>query len=455
MRFVIFAIALATGCTTGGERELDAGGDAGIFGFDAGRFDAGRFDAGRFDAGRLDAGSVDGGEDAGSSAFDAGELDAGFDAGRHDAGPPTTTIRIRYAGRPGAITIRGAGGPFSWTADTPTAVESSGVYVYETTQITARTEWKPRSGTDWARGPNYHVEPGDTIEVEPHFVENARGRVIELDSSFDSAFIDSPRVVWAYLPAGYDENTAATYPVVYMHDGQNLFEDALSANGEWEVDETMNAAAEAGRCSDGRWCTNDAECGGAICDTFHEAIVIGVQNGGTERIYEYTPTPTATYGGGGADLYLRALIEELKPIVDAMLRTRSGREDTMILGSSLGGLVSAYAGVRHPEVFGRVGAMSPSTWWDGRMIIDEVGTIPAPPALRALRVYVDSGDSGTSSDGVSDTADLAAAYLAEGYREGVDFHYTVGEGHQHNEASWAIRLPGTFAFLIGPREVHR
>jgi predicted alpha/beta superfamily hydrolase len=407
----------------------------------------------------MPAPGVDAGRDAGrdaASSADATPRDAPpeVDSGEGDAGDPRplTTIRVHYRGRAGAIAIRGGTPPFSWTASVATVEESPGVHVLRTRELAAPAEWKPMLGdAEWSRGPNYHVAPGDTIDVAPHFVA-ASGRVVEFDPAFDSAHVGGPRVVWAYLPPGYDENTAARYPVVYMHDGQNLFDPSLAFGGvEWRVDETMDAAAETGACPDRTTCANDGECGGARCDTFHAAIVIAPANGGADRIDEYTPTVDPTYGGGGADAYLRALIEELKPDVDSRLRTRPEREHTAILGSSLGGLVSAYAGVRRADVFGVVGAMSPSTWWDGRVILDEVASIPSRP-LRALRVYVDSGDGGASMDGAADTADLATAYETAGYVRGTTLRYVLAPGHQHDETSWAMRLPAALDFVLGPRE---
>ena len=138
-------------------------------------------------------------------------------------------------------------------------------------------------------------------------------------------------------------------------------------------------------------------------------------------------------------------------MVDVSLRTRTGRADTAMMGSSLGGLISAHAGVVRSDTFGLIGAMSPSTWWDGTELIGEIGTIPAH-ATRALRVYVDSGDSGDSMDGVTDTASLAAAYRAVGYVEGADFRYVVQPGGEHSEAYWAERLPAALAFLLPRRE---
>lgn len=401
----------------------------------------------RLDARPADAGVDDGGD---AAVTDSGERDARDDA----SAPLVTTLRVRYAGRPGAITIRGSGGPLSWTMGAATTAEAGSVWVWSSTEITEPLEWKPVLGdAEWARGPNYHVEPGDTIEVAPHFVPSAGG-VTALDPDFDSAHVEGPRIVWAYLPPGYDENTAARWPVIYVQDGQNLFDAARAFGGtEWEADETMAAAAETGRCGapTGAACANDGECAPRErCDTFRGAILVAPE-ASPARIDEYTPTLDPTYGGGSADDYLRALTLELAPTVNASLRTRTGPAHTGILGSSLGGLLAAHAGVVRADVFGLVGAMSPSTWWDGRVILDEVAAIPTL-GVRALRVYVDSGDAGSSSDGAADTADLAAAYRAAGYVEGADLQYVLAPGHQHSEAYWAMRLPRALWFLLGPRE---
>lgn len=401
--------------------------------------------------------------DAGAIVRDAqprdaqGELDAQApvdaggaleDATAPDAGVVTTVV-VRYAGMPGAITLRGSGGGLDWAAGVATEPGPDGTFVWTTTALDAPIELKPVLGDEtWARGPNYHLAPGERIEIAPRFAGDG-GRVTTLVAAFASSIVGGVRPVLAYLPASYDENTAARYPVVYMHDGQNLFDPATAAFGvEWQVDEAMDAAASAGLCPDGATvCQNDDACGGARCDTFREAIVIGVGNT-SARMEEYTPTDDPTYGGGRADEYLRALIEELAPMVDAALRTRTGPAETALVGSSLGGLVSSYGGVRHPDVFGLIGAMSPSTWWDGRVILGEVASIPTRPT-RALRVYVDSGDPG---DGSVDTRDLARAYETAGYVDGDDLEYVVAPGHMHREADWALRVPGALRFLLGPRE---
>ena len=402
-------------------------------------------DATTQDAASIDAFVIDSPD---AVAIDASTIDTAS-----DAPASTTVLRIVYpAGH--TITVRGSAAPLSWTIGMRATDVGGGNYEIRLQGLSGTIEFKPLlDDTTWSRGPNYHVDAGDTIEIAPHFTATS-GRYETL-LTWTSTLLGNSRPVYAYLPAAYDENTSAHFPVLYMHDGQNLFDSRLAFGGnEWMVDETMTTAGESGRCPNAALsCSSDGDCGGARCDTWTDTIVIGVGNT-SARIYEYTPTTDpGTPGGGGGDAYLHALITELKPMLDTMLRTRTTRADTAMMGSSLGGLISAHAGVANSDTFGTIGAMSPSTWWSSREIIAEVMGIPSHTS-RALRVYVDSGDAGPSNDDVTDTADLAAAYRGVGYVEGTDFHYTVRAGAQHSEVYWALRLPSALTFMLAPRERH-
>jgi predicted alpha/beta superfamily hydrolase len=285
--------------------------------------------------------------------------------------------------------------------------------------------------------------------------------------------LNNDRAIYAYLPPSYYENTDATFPVVYMHDGQNLWAAlymlAFNQN-PWNVDTAFDNAAEHGTCSSGGvvgWgaqplggtpvtCDGDGMCPSNECRTFPEAIVIGVANTGSNRIYEYTPTTDPMYPqGGGADLYLQMLVQELKPVIDGMLRTRPDVASTALAGSSLGGLVTAYAGLKYPKVYGMVGEFSPSTWWNNDVIVaDVMSTMPSPS--RPLIVYVDSGmDEPTANppidDDEVDTDKLAAAYLGLGYVDGTNFRHVIQPGAVHSETYWAQRFPGAMQLLLGTR----
>jgi predicted alpha/beta superfamily hydrolase len=377
-------------------------------------------------AGAAGGAGLGGSGPGGSSAGGA----AGANGGAGGSTAITTTFRVHYPVPAGhALAIRGDAPMLTWMTGAPMKQADPDLWVYATTAITAPAEVKPLlDDATWSRGPNYHVTPGATVDVYPHFT-TTQGKVTQYAAAFHSQSLPDDRVVWAYLPPTYLENSTAHFPVVYMHDGQNLF-GTPGAFGDWLVDETMDAAAEDG--------------------SIREAIVVGVGNT-PARIYEYTPTYDAsTMDGGGADKYLALLANELKPKIDADLRTLPGRETTALVGSSLGGLVSAYGGLKQPATWGLLGVMSPSTWWDNEVITADVAASKGAP-LKALRVYVDSGDSGPSNDDVTQTKKLADTYGTVGYVQGKDLSYLVQAGGMHNEAYWAQRLPGALAFLVGPR----
>lgn len=374
---------------------------------------------GSFDAGSFDAGTQ----------VDAGITDAGTpDAGSPDAGVVTTVLRVKYPAGTRAVFARGSKPPFNWNTGLPMVQVDAETWTLTVTSLIEDLEWKPLlDDSVWSKGPNYNGQVGEVNEVAPRFFRDG-GEWTRRWPSFSSTLLGNTRGVYVYLPPTYLENSAARLPVVYMHDGQNLFDPAAAFGGvTWGVPQTMDSAA-----SDGR---------------FREAIVVGAENAGGARISEYTPTADPQYGGGNGDLFLRMLVEELKPKVDAELRTLAGRADTVLIGSSLGGLISSYAGVRKSDTFGLIGAMSPSVWWDNRALL---GIVAQTGATRPIRVYVDSGDSGNSNDGVNDTRDLAAAYRSLGYVDGPTLRHVVQPGAIHTESAWASRLPGALEFLLGP-----
>jgi predicted alpha/beta superfamily hydrolase len=427
--------------------------DAGSAGADGGASS----DSGGADAG----GSIESGSDASIAQDAGGGADASADSSTLSAG--TALVRVHYPATTHAVTIRGGAAGLNWTSGMAMAA-SGDTYTVTLTGITTPVEWKPLlDDTTWALGPNYHVASGQTVDVYPHFT-TTRGRVETLIADFHSTVLNDDRVIYAYLPASYAENTDATYPVVYMHDGQNLWAALpdIAFGATWNVDTTFDTASNTGACSAAGvvgWsaqplggtattCTGDSDCTSGECRTFPEAIIIGVANE-ADRIYEYTPTTDpSTPGGGGADLYIQMLVEELKPAIDGMLRTRPDVASTAMAGSSLGGLVTAYAGLKHPEVYGLIAAISPSTWWDDDVLVTDIQSTLAAPQ-RPLIVYVDSGQ-GTVDD-EADTDELAAAYVALGYVQGTNFSHVIQPGAQHSETYWAERFPGAMQLLLGVR----
>ena len=363
--------------------------------------------------------------DAGNPAVDSGLPDAGgsTDAGSMDAGV-VTVLRVRYPAGTQAVSVRGSKTPFNWNSGLPMVKVNDDTWTLSVTTVSEDFEWKPLlDDTTWSKGPNYNGRLGAVNEVAPRFFRD-NGEWSIRWPTFASPLLGNTRGVYVYLPPTYLENAASRMPVVYMHDGQNLFDPAAATFGvTWGVPQTMDSSAGTAR--------------------FREAIIVGPENTNA-RMSEYTPTVDAMYGGGNGDLYLRMLVEELKPKVDAELRTLTGREDTVLIGSSLGGLISSYAGVRKADTFGVIGAMSPSVWWDNKVLLTfvaQTGTV------RPLRVYVDSGDS---NDGTANTVELAGAYRALGYADGSTFKYVLQPGGAHTESAWASRLPAAFEFLLGP-----
>jgi predicted alpha/beta superfamily hydrolase len=253
---------------------------------------------------------------------------------------------------------------------------------------------------------------------------------------FHSEILGNTRNVLVYLPPGYDSEPDARYPVLYMHDGQNLFDAATSFIGvEWNVDETVTRMVEDGEV--------------------RPLIIVGVENT-SQRAFEYTPVPDRARGGGGGDLYARFLVEEVKPFIDERYRTMSDAAHTGIMGSSFGGLASIYTAWTHPDIFTRVGAMSTSYGWAGGHILGFVETHDPPPGAR---VWIDMGTAeypgDANGDGVPDIIEqhrrLRDALLAKGLTLPGTLGYVEDEGAVHNERAWAARFPRALRHLFPAR----
>lgn len=248
---------------------------------------------------------------------------------------------------------------------------------------------------------------------------------------FHSAFLPDDRDVLVWLPPGYASDPNRLYPVLYMHDGQNLFdpETAFQRGEHWRVGETAAALITAGQLD--------------------PLIIVGIYNTGEERLHEYTPTKDLRLGGGLADAYGRLIVDELKPLIDRTYRTRPDADHTGLGGSSLGGLVTLHLGFAHPQVFSRLAVLSPSVWWDRRAILTTVRHARPKPALR---LWVDMGTA-EGRRGLDDARLLKAALVGAGYREGVDLHYAEFEGATHSESAWAERVGPMLKWLFPPLAV--
>ncbi|MBI1193169.1 MAG: hypothetical protein GC205_08340 [Bacteroidetes bacterium] len=262
---------------------------------------------------------------------------------------------------------------------------------------------------------------------------------IEIHEAFPSAYVKA-RNIEIYLPPGYD--STKTYAVCYMHDGQNLFDSKRTFNNvEWGVDEALDSLG-------------------------YDLIVVGIHN--TEfRYQEYMPQkPEAAVqpaleiawvsdsnrfktsrGALQSDAYLRFIVEELKPWVDKRYATSPDRDHTFIMGSSMGGLISAYALGEYPGVFGAAGCLSthlPAL--DGPFL--EYLALGKPSPSLGSRLWMDHGTEGLDSTYAPYQLQADAILLAKGWTRGVDFESRVYENTTHHESDWRTRLPAIFAFLL-------
>jgi predicted alpha/beta superfamily hydrolase len=228
-----------------------------------------------------------------------------------------------------------------------------------------------------------------------------------------------------YLPPHYDPESADRYPVLYLHDGQNVFDRATSFGEEWHVDEFAEQLIAAGE--------------------IEPLIVVAIFNTGEHRVDEYTPTPSADIGRGGhADDYGKMLVEELKPFIDITYKTLPSAASTALGGSSLGGLLTMWLGIRYPTAFGRLAVMSPSVWWDDRILLHEVEALPGK---LPLRIWLDAGTA-EGTDTLMNARALRDALVAKGWSIGDDLAYLEEQGGEHNEQSWGMRVERVLKFLF-------
>ena len=244
------------------------------------------------------------------------------------------------------------------------------------------------------------------------------------------------RKVRVWLPPGYREGNGR-YAVLYMWDGQNLFDEATSFAGEWRVDETCTSLIEAGR--------------------IQPFLVVGIDHAGPARREEYTPW-SGPRGPGEGDVLLKKVVEVLKPRIDTDYRTLPDRQNTGIAGSSLGGLMTVYAMYSRREIFSRAGAFSPVLDWRGERVVPWVAERRKPDT----RFYADmgglesghfvDGDGNGTADSIDGIRELREALIVQGFQEGTDLLVVEDPEAQHNEAAWAARLPAALEFLFPPAD---
>lgn len=248
----------------------------------------------------------------------------------------------------------------------------------------------------------------------------AADNVFILAEDFSIPQLNRQRRIWMYLPPDY-ATSGKSYPVLYMQDGQNLFDANTSFGQEWQVDEALNQLFSQGD---------------------EGIIVVGIDNGGGDRLNEYTPWSNPSYGGGQGAEYVDFIVETLKPHIDLNYRTRPQREFTGIMGSSLGGLISMYAVIQHQEVFSKAGIFSPSFWFTNDIydLVDEIGK------KEDLRIYL-LGGINESQDMVPDLNRMYSQLENEGFQEEGLRLVTHADG-QHSEWYWAREFSSAYQWLF-------
>lgn len=249
----------------------------------------------------------------------------------------------------------------------------------------------------------------------------ANAQVQMLTDSFYLPHLYRYRRIWLYLPPDYQSQPQKRYPVIYMHDGQNLFDNLTAFAGEWQVDESMSQLHAEGD---------------------HGAIIVGIDNAGHDRVFEYSPWLNPSYGGGQGDFYINSIVYTLKPYIDQHYRTDTSRAGTAMIGSSMGGLISQYGAMRYQNVFSKVGVFSPSFWFHSN-IYAQVGDVGRQQAMR-FYYYAGGAESASMVTQVSQMNNLMA-------QNGFSTHelkLTIRSDGQHSESYWAAAFKPAYLWLF-------
>ena len=246
-----------------------------------------------------------------------------------------------------------------------------------------------------------------------------------IDTAFFIPQLNRTRRVWIYLPPSYS-SSAKKYPVIYMHDGQNVFDDATSFSGEWGVDEAIDT----------------------LVSKTKESIVVGIDNGGDKRLNEYCPydfslngiaaNNKSNVGEGGR--YVDFLVKTLKPFIDKRYRTLKDSKNTFTAGSSMGGLISMYAVLKYPKVFGGAGVFSPA-FWVGPKIFDD---IKAKGKKVKAKIYFYAGDE----EGETMVPMTIRAFNEMHRLSKSKMATVIRSGGKHNELRWRVEFPLFYEWMM-------
>jgi predicted alpha/beta superfamily hydrolase len=246
---------------------------------------------------------------------------------------------------------------------------------------------------------------------------------IEAQNRYSTFEINAPQLqtkkkIWVYLPLNYEKSTQK-YPVIYMHDAQNLFDKDFSFGGEWNIDETLDSLKA-------------------------KVIVIGIEHGNEKRFEELTPYKNEKRGGGNADAYLEFIVKTVKPLIDSTYKTKANVKNTCIWGSSLGGLLSFYAALKYPNVFGKVGCFSPAFWINKEEIFKKMENTPK----FNTKIYLLCGDNENKGNMVGDMKDMETLINSKRCECKKLNKSVIVKGGEHNEKLWRNAFAKAYLWLF-------
>lgn len=269
----------------------------------------------------------------------------------------------------------------------------------------------------------YHtIANWDNMTTDPQ----TAGHVQVLNAAYFMPQLNRTRKVWAYLPPDYFL-TERRYPVIYLQDGQNLFDNTLAFSGEWGVDDTMESLFAGGDPG---------------------AIVIGIENGAQDRLNEYSPWKHPTHGGGEGKAYMEFLVKTLKPHVDSIFRTKADRENTALGGSSMGGLISMYGGMQYQNIFSKLFIFSPSFWFSQEAYTQIEKTGHQFP----MKIYLLCGTPEGNGSVVKDMQKMYETLLKNGFST-QNVKFVEKTDGQHSEWFWRREYPEAYKWLFNSHAI--
>lgn len=255
----------------------------------------------------------------------------------------------------------------------------------------------------------------DRFDTKPG-VSTKSGNVCIIDTAFLIPQLNRTRRIWIYLPPSYCDGSNKKYNVLYMHDGQNLFDESTAFSEEWGIDEFLDTTL------------------------LKHCIVVGIDHGGAKRMNEYNPYDNEKFGNGEGDQYLEFLVNTLKPQIDKHYRTLKKKENTFIAGSSMGGLISMYALLKYPKVFGGAGVFSPS-FGVGPEIFDEIKT---KGKKSIANIYFYTG----KQEGKSMVPDMLKVFEEMAAVSKSNMTSVIRDNGKHDESTWRKEFPIFYSWIM-------